>query len=168
MQLQQICVMLGAQSCLHALCDHTQVLLHGVVVATGGGPAVPLLVRPFPALFPAGRPVMFTGEMVFPWMFEDFAALRRYKAAADLIALKQDWPNLYRPDVLAANQVPLAAASYVEDMYVDYNLVQETVAGVGSVRHWVTNEYKHSGIRDDGGRIIERLLGMVRDVILIE
>jgi hypothetical protein len=65
-------------------------------------------------------------------------------------------------------QVPLAAASYVEDMYVDFNLVQETVAGVGGARQWVTNEYKHSGIRDDGARIIDRLLGMVRDVVLLE
>jgi hypothetical protein len=65
-------------------------------------------------------------------------------------------------------QVPLAAASYVEDMYVDLNLVQETVAGVGGARQWVTNEYKHSGIRDDGARIIDRLLGMVRDVVLLE
>lgn len=116
----------------------------------------------------AGKPVMFTGEMVFPWMFEDFAALRPYKAAADLLAAKQDWPQLYQPQVLAGNTVPLAAASYVEDMYVDFSLVQETIAGVGGARHWVTNEYKHSGIRDDGARIIERLLGMVRDVVLLE
>eukprot|EP00882_Tetradesmus_deserticola_P020946 GHRQ01022637.1.p1 GENE.GHRQ01022637.1~~GHRQ01022637.1.p1 ORF type:complete len:149 (+),score=67.59 GHRQ01022637.1:582-1028(+) len=117
---------------------------------------------------PAGKPVMFTGEMVFPWMFEDFAALRPYKAAADVLAAKQDWPQLYRPEVLASNQVPLAAASYVEDMYVDFSLVQETLGGVSSARQWVTNEYKHSGIRDDGMRIIDRLLGMVRDVVLLE
>lgn len=48
---------------------------------------------------------MFTGEMVFPWMFEDFAALRPYKAAADLLAAKQDWPQLYQPQVLAGNTV---------------------------------------------------------------
>jgi hypothetical protein len=38
-------------------------------------------------------------------MFEDFAALRPYKAAADLLAAKQDWPQLYSPEVLASNQV---------------------------------------------------------------
>lgn len=27
----------------------------------------------------AGQPVNFTGEMVFPWFFEDFACLRPYK-----------------------------------------------------------------------------------------
>lgn len=35
--------------------------------------------------------MFFTGEMVFPWMFEDVAALRPYKQAADLIADKADW-----------------------------------------------------------------------------
>jgi hypothetical protein len=47
----------------------------------------------------AGKPVLFTGEMVFRWMFEDFAALRPFKAAADLLAAKADWPALYRPGV---------------------------------------------------------------------
>ncbi len=37
----------------------------------------------------------FTGEMVYPWMFEDFAALRPYAAAADLLAGKEDWCGLY-------------------------------------------------------------------------
>jgi hypothetical protein len=60
----------------------------------------------------AGQPVMFTGEMVFPWMFDDFAALQPYKAAADLLAAKQDWPQLYRPDVLAKNQVGHTTSQY--------------------------------------------------------
>lgn len=29
-----------------------------------------------------------------------------------------------------------------------------------------TNEYRHSGIRDDGTRIFDRLLGMVRETVL--
>lgn len=111
---------------------------------------------------------MFTGEMVFPWMFEDFASLRPYKETADLLAAKSDWPALYKPDVLAGNTVPVASATYLEDMYVDYNLVQETVGQTAGVRQWVTNEYKHSGIRDDGGRILDRLMGVVRDSILLE
>eukprot|EP00878_Enallax_costatus_P015971 GHUV01016746.1.p1 GENE.GHUV01016746.1~~GHUV01016746.1.p1 ORF type:complete len:163 (+),score=55.11 GHUV01016746.1:111-599(+) len=115
-----------------------------------------------------GRPVMFTGEMIFPWMFEDFAALRPYKETANILAAKQDWPALYKPELLQENTVPLAAATYLEDMYVDYNLVQETLGQTAGVRQWVTNEYKHSGIRDDGNRILERLLNIVRDGILLE
>jgi len=37
----------------------------------------------------AGRPVMFTGEMVFPWMFDDVAALRPLKEAAEVVAAKE-------------------------------------------------------------------------------
>lgn len=51
--------------------------------------------------------MLFTGEMVFPWMFDDFACLQPYKQAANLIAAKQDWPKLYRPEVLQAITVSL-------------------------------------------------------------
>lgn len=53
-------------------------------------------------------------------------------------------------------------------MYVDFNLAQESAKYVPTIRQWMTNEYKHSGIRDDGGRILDKLLNMVRDAILIE
>eukprot|EP00199_Chlamydomonas_sp_CCMP681_P000445 CAMPEP_0119111628 /NCGR_PEP_ID=MMETSP1180-20130426/36503_1 /TAXON_ID=3052 ORGANISM="Chlamydomonas cf sp, Strain CCMP681" /NCGR_SAMPLE_ID=MMETSP1180 /ASSEMBLY_ACC=CAM_ASM_000741 /LENGTH=479 /DNA_ID=CAMNT_0007098693 /DNA_START=95 /DNA_END=1534 /DNA_ORIENTATION=+ len=116
----------------------------------------------------SGHEVLFTGEAVFPWMFDDVACLRPYKAAAELLAAKSDWGPLYNPDVLAAGKIPVASATYLEDMYVDYNLAQDTARTTGEIRQWVTNEYKHSGIRDDGYRIFERLLSLVRDSTLLE
>jgi hypothetical protein len=71
------------------------------------------------------------------------AALRPFKAAADLLAAKADWPPLYDPDALQVSRVPFAAATYLEDMYVDYGLAQETLECVPNVRQWVTNEFKH-------------------------
>ncbi len=72
--------------------------------------------------------------MVFPWMFEEVAALRPYAAAANLLAARSDWAPLYRPGALAANTVPVAAATYLADMYVDYDLAQETIrCGSGAV-----------------------------------
>ncbi len=53
-------------------------------------------------------------------------------------------------------------------MYVDYNLAQATAAHVPTLRQWHTSEYKHSGIRDDGPRIFDRLLHMIRDTILLD
>lgn len=47
-------------------------------------------------------------------------------------------------------------------------LAQATAGQVRNMRQWITNEYKHSGLRDDGGRIFDRLLAMVRDSILPE
>lgn len=116
----------------------------------------------------AGRPVYFTGEMVFPWLFEDYMPLRAYKRTADLLAQTSDWPRLYDVEVLRSNRVPVAAATYVEDMYVDYDLAQMTASQVGNLRQWTTNEYKHSGIRDDGARIFDRLLSITRGLIPLE
>ncbi|PIA49223.1 hypothetical protein AQUCO_01300219v1 [Aquilegia coerulea] len=42
-----------------------------------------------------GRPVLFTGEMIFPWMFDEIHALRPFRDAAHLLAEKKDWPKLY-------------------------------------------------------------------------
>jgi len=112
-----------------------------------------------------GKPVLFTGEQVFPWHFDDFAALRPFKATAELLHSKQDWAPLYDMGQLGQNTVPVVAATYLEDMYVDYEAAQESASRVRGLRQWVTNEYRHSGIRDDGGRILERLVALARDVI---
>ena len=61
-------------------------------------------------------------------MFEDFAALRPLKEAAEILAKKSDWPGLYDLDVLGANTVPTAGATYYEDMYVDFELAQVRLA----------------------------------------
>ena len=64
------------------------------------------------------------GEMVFPWMFEEFEALRPLREAADILANKADWPQLYDLATLQRNSVPVAGATYYEDMYVDFELAQ--------------------------------------------
>lgn len=43
--------------------------------------------------------------------------------------------------------------------------LQETAKHIRGIRQWVTNEYAHSGIRDDGARIFEQLLAMARGSI---
>ncbi len=53
-------------------------------------------------------------------------------------------------------------------MYVDFDLAQETAACVRGIRQYITNEYKHSGIRDDGARILDKLCNLTRDGILLE
>ena len=54
--------------------------------------------------------------MIFPWVFEDFAALRPMREAAELLAQKSDWPGLYLSERLQQNTVPVASAAYFEDM----------------------------------------------------
>ncbi|MBU2664879.1 alpha/beta hydrolase [Actinoplanes bogorensis] len=111
--------------------------------------------------FAAGAdPLLFTGEMMYPWMFEQIAALRPYAGAADLLAEADDWPALYDLDRLAANEVPVLAAVYADDMYVDLGLSLETAGAVGNVRTWVTNEYEHNGLRAAGDVVLGHLMEM--------
>jgi pimeloyl-ACP methyl ester carboxylesterase len=106
-------------------------------------------------------PELFTGEHVYPWMFEDLGALAPLREAADLLA-EHAWPRLYDPDVLAANEVPVAAAIYAEDMYVERAFSEETAAHIRGLRPWITNEYEHNAIRADGERVLGRLIDMAR------
>lgn len=103
----------------------------------------------------------FTGEMVFPWMFEQFNQLKPLQQAAQLLAQKDDWPVLYDLQQLANNKVPVAAAMYFNDMYVDITYSQETVAQVGSIKTWVSSDYEHNGIRTDGSLIFSKLHGLL-------
>lgn len=102
-------------------------------------------------------PELFTGEHVFPWMFEDYSALRPLRQAADLLAA-HEWPKLYNPARLGTCTVPAAAAIYTEDMYVERSFSEETAGLVPTLRTWLTNEYEHNGLRVEGGRILDRLI----------
>jgi hypothetical protein len=109
----------------------------------------------------ADDPTLMTGEHVYPWMFEEMSSLAPLREAAELLA-GHEWPRLYDADVLAAVDVPVAAAIYAEDMYVERAFSEETAAQVRGLRAWVTSEYEHNGLRADGGRILGRLIDLVR------
>lgn len=104
---------------------------------------------------------LLTGEHVSPVAFDEDPALRPLRDAAHLLA-EHAWPRLYDASALESCEVPAAAAVYVDDPYVDMGLSLETVDRIPSMRAWVTNEYLHNGLRADGERILDRLIGMVR------
>jgi pimeloyl-ACP methyl ester carboxylesterase len=106
-------------------------------------------------------PELFTGEHVYPWMFEDYSALAPLRDAAELLA-EVEWPRLYDPEQLRRNEVPAAAAVYAEDMYVERVFSEETAGQIRGLRPWVTNEYQHDGLRADGDRILGRLIDLAR------
>jgi hypothetical protein len=109
----------------------------------------------------AQRPELFTGEHVFPWMFDDYSALRSLREAADLLATLE-WPKLYDTSRLGTCTVPAAAAVYADDMYVERSFSEETAGIIPSLRIWLTNEYEHNGLRADGSRILDRLIKLAR------
>ncbi|WP_208615513.1 alpha/beta fold hydrolase [Streptomyces rubellomurinus] len=113
-----------------------------------------------PEFAEAADPLLLTGEMFYPWMFEEIAALRPFAEAVHLLAERTDWPELYDPARLAANPVPVAAAVYHDDMYVDAGLSLRTARAVGSLRAWVTNEWEHDGVTASGDRVLARLMDL--------
>lgn len=103
---------------------------------------------------------LFWGEMIFPWMFGEDPALAGLREAADLLAAKDDWPALYDADQLAKNEIPVVAAVYLEDVYVESALSLETAEHVANLRVWATNEFDHDGIHV--GDVLDRLIAMRR------
>jgi len=121
------------------------------------------------------RPTIFFGEMVFPWMADgDYAELSGLgmKLLANGLAQKDDWSEIYDAKqmrkALGEGKSKAAAAVYFDDMYVDFDAsIQVTRRGapLEKCKLWITNEYQHSGLRDNGAEIFSRLLHMVKGSI---
>lgn len=108
------------------------------------------------------EPVLLTGETIHPWMFATDPALAPLRETAELLAQREQWTDLYDPAQLARNEVPVAAAIYHDDMYVDTADSIATARAVRGLRTWVTDEYEHDGLRVSGGQVLDRLVRMVR------
>ena len=104
-------------------------------------------------------PTLLTSEHIYPWMFDEMAALQPFRDAAHLLA-DRAWGPLYDPEALAANEVPTAAAVYADDMYVPRVFSEETAGRIRGLRMWLTNEYEHDGLAHP--RVLERLIALAR------
>ncbi|WP_334170529.1 alpha/beta fold hydrolase [Sinomonas sp.] len=116
----------------------------------------------YPEFQPHAAEPLLLGEMVCPWLFEQDPALVPLAETAALLAEKPDWGELYDPARLAENEVPVAAAVYRDDIYVDRSLSLETAGRIRGLKVWETADFHHDGIADDGEGIFARLLGLVR------
>jgi hypothetical protein len=144
-------------------------LLHEACYAQGGATrwAAQRVLAEFGEFGPAAAldgdaPLLFTGEMIYPWMFQTDPVLAPLAAAAELLAERDGWPDLYDPGRLAACSVPGAAAVYFNDMYVPAELSLPTAAAIPTLRPWVTSEYEHDGLRVSGGAVLDRLIALAR------
>jgi proline iminopeptidase len=116
----------------------------------------------FPQFEADARPLVFTGEMMFPWMLDEIRSLRPFATAANALAEHDDYTTLYDEQRLASNEVPVAAVGYFDDMYVDIGYSLDTEKRLGNSHLWVTNEYEHDGIRQDA-TIVRRLIDTVAE-----
>ncbi|HEY7430291.1 MAG TPA: alpha/beta fold hydrolase [Streptosporangiaceae bacterium] len=114
------------------------------------------------AALDGGAPLLFTGEMIYPWMLELDPVLAPVRAAGEAVAEWEGWPALYDQARLAENGVPAAAAVYFNDMYVPAEFSLPAAAAVRGLRTWVTNEYEHDGLRVSGGTVLDRLIALAR------
>ena len=53
-------------------------------------------------------------------------------------------------------------AVYENYMYVDREYSLETAEAIRGAKVWRTAEYEHNGLRADGARVLDHLLGMLR------
>ncbi|KAI9166972.1 Proline iminopeptidase aneH [Paramyrothecium foliicola] len=110
-------------------------------------------------------PLYFSGEMVFPFHFDTYPELISLKEVAEKLAQFDGWPALYDKEQLRNNEVPVYAASYVEDMYVDYDFARDTARLVKGTKVFETNVMYHSALRAKGEEVIRNLFSLRDDVI---
>lgn len=108
------------------------------------------------------EPAFFTGEMIYPWMFEEYSCLKQFKKVADKLAEYTHWPPLYDKNALKACDVPCVGTIYYDDLYVDRVLAEETAKTIRGSKYWLTNEFEHDGLREDGEKVLDRLLAMLK------
>ena len=107
------------------------------------------------------EPELLYGEHMLASVYDDYAALRPLRDAAQTLA-EHEWPRLYDFDVLASNEVQAAAAIYSDDLYVPMRYSTDSARRIRRLRPWITNEYEHNGLRADGERILGRLIDLSR------
>ncbi|MDX6247844.1 MAG: hypothetical protein QOF10_1204 [Kribbellaceae bacterium] len=144
------------------------VVLHESIYAQDNRPTDWAASRLLPAEFAAdASPLLFTGEMIYPWMLE-FGGLRPFTEAASLLASSDAWTPLYDVARLRDNRVPVAAAVWHDDMYVDAGLSLDTANRIGNSAVWITNEWEHDGGSASGGSVLDRLLKLGADLAPVQ
>lgn len=110
-------------------------------------------------------PLMFSGEMIYPFMFEIYPELSKLAQVAEIIAQYPGWPELYDPWILAKNEVPLYAATFVDDMYVNFGLAQETAKLVRNCKQYITNSMYHDAMKSKTDEVLKELFALRDDNI---
>ncbi|KAF1843716.1 alpha/beta-hydrolase [Cucurbitaria berberidis CBS 394.84] len=148
-------------------------LLHEPLYCQGEGEAAnwsaERLLKNFPEFslqhLDTHKPVFFTGEMIYPFMFECYPELIKMKAVGHLLAEEKNWPRLYDEEQLRKNEVPTYAAVYLDDMYVDYHLSMETASTIKGCKPFVTNMMYHNAIRAKTDDVLKELFTLRDDVM---
>ena len=95
-------------------------------------------------------------------MLDEYQTLVPFKNAAHILAKKSDWPMLYNQQTLKNNKVPVAAAVYTNDMYVDREYSMEIANIIPNTSIWETDSFEHNALRTDGEKVLDILFRRIK------
>lgn len=118
------------------------------------------------------EPVYFTGEMVYKSMYNDYLELVHLKDLAHALHENKKWSALYDLDVLGGitwEKVPVVAATYYYDQYVDFDTTMAVKKRVfqnnGNLRQYITSEFFHNGLRADPEKVLGELFKLLESEV---
>ena len=121
------------------------------------------ILNEYPEFIPDKNDQLFlTGEMLYPWMLDIYQSLKPFKGAAQILAEKNDWPMLYSEKNLKKNKVPVAAAVYTHDMYVDREYSMEVADVIANINVWETKSLEHNALRSNGKKVLDSLFARIK------
>lgn len=97
-------------------------------------------------------------------MFDTYPELKKMKIVGELLA-QEEWSKLYDVGQLKKNEVPVYAASYVDDMYVDFDLSMETARTIKGCKTYVTNVMYHNAVSAKADDVLKAIFELRDDVI---
>lgn len=128
-------------------------------------PAPPQTKAPVHGIPVEGQPYYFSGEMIYPFFFEDQPQLAFVAEAAHLLATFDGWGPLYDQEQLRRNEVPVYAVSYTDDMCVDAAMARETAAMIRGCRMHETNALYHNAVRAHPDEVYDMLFKLRDDTL---
>ena len=102
-----------------------------------------------PDFGPDATPFSFYGEVFFPWMFQQIAALRPFAEVADELARFTRWNSLYDRERLRRNTVPIHAVAVADDLYVPLDEQIRTARDIGCCWLTISPAPYHAALMND-------------------
>ena len=69
---------------------------------------------------------------------------------------------LYNKKILKDNKVPIAAAIYTNDMYVDRKYSMKLARIIPNMIVWETKNLEHNTLRSNGGLVLDFIFSLIK------
>lgn len=135
-------------------------ILHESIYCNGQGSswAAQTVLDEQPKFSPKAKTLFFTAENIRRSDFQQYPLLKPFKQAAEILAAKQDWCEIYSLEKLKNNTVPIEAMVYERDLYVDVQLSIATLNATGNSRYVLNDTLEHNSFRTHGKTLVPKLL----------